>query len=86
MKNINRIIIEEINSFIRNNVRLLSEITIKDKYDKESRLGKTNLDYHTYAAICQLDPTYNSQTDKVGKYTNWLLAKVNKICKISEFR
>lgn len=53
---------------------LLNEITIHDKYTIEKENGKTNLDYHTYMVICQLDPTVRSHY-YAGKYCNWLLKK-----------
>lgn len=65
---------------INENKQLLSEVTIQQKYDIESKNGKTNLSFDEYRNICLTDPTYNRQKDIVGKYTNWLLAK----CKTPE--
>lgn len=58
----------------------LNEISLTDKYDIEKKNGKTNLDYHTYILICQLDPTVRHHY-YAGKYCNWLLQKfdVSKI-------
>ena len=58
--------------------RLLNEITIKDKFEKEQ--GKTKWSNpRDFQRICQSDPTYNREKDIVGKYTNWLLLRLNDL-------
>lgn len=51
----------------------LNEISIKDKYDMETKNGKNKLPFDLYCQLCELDPTTTPQ--KVGKYANWILAK-----------
>ena len=54
---------------------LLNEITIKDKWQKESNKWSGKLDAETFEYLCSLDPTTNP--NKVGRYANWILAKYN---------
>ena len=54
---------------------LLNEITIKDKWEKESNKWSGKLDAETFEYLCELDPTTNP--NKVGRYANWILAKYN---------
>ena len=54
---------------------LLNEITIKDKWQKESNKWQGKLDAETFEYLCSLDPTTNP--NKVGRYANWILAKYN---------
>ena len=54
---------------------ILNEISIKDKYEKETQAGKNRHDYDLFAKLCQIDPT--TTENKVGKYSNWLLQKYN---------
>ncbi len=56
-----------------NKLSLLTEISIKDKYEKESQMGKTKLSFEDFEFLCNLDPT--SKPNQVGKYANWILAK-----------
>lgn len=56
-----------------NKLSLLTEISIKDKYEKESQMGKTKLPFEDFEFLCNLDPT--SKPNQVGKYANWILAK-----------
>lgn len=58
--------------------RVLNEITIKNKFEKEQ--GKTKWQNpRDFQRICQSDPTYNREKDIVGKYTNWLLLRLNDL-------
>ena len=52
---------------------LLTEISIKDKFQKETQSNKNKLPFDVFEKLCYLDPT--TQGEKVGKYTNWILAK-----------
>ena len=54
---------------------LLNEISIKDKWQKESNKWQGNFDVETFEYLCSLDPTTNP--NKVGRYANWILAKYN---------
>ena len=54
---------------------ILNEISIKDKYQKETQTGKNRHPYDLFAQLCFLDPT--TTENKVGKYSNWLLQKYN---------
>ena len=54
---------------------LLTEISIKDKFQKETQIGKNKLQFDLFQQLCQLDPT--TTPNKVGKYSNWILAKYN---------
>ena len=54
---------------------LLTEISIQDKYQKETQLGKNKLPFDLFQQLCELDPT--TKPNKVGKYSNWILAKYN---------
>ena len=56
-----------------NKLSLLTEISIKDKYEKESQMGKTKLSFEDFEMLCNLDPT--TKSNQVGKYANWILAK-----------
>ena len=53
----------------------LNEISIKDKYQKETQTGKNRHPYDLFAQLCSLDPT--TTENKVGKYSNWILQKYN---------
>jgi hypothetical protein len=54
---------------------ILNEISIKDKYQKETQTGKNRHPYDLFAQLCLLDPT--TKENKVGKYSNWILQKYN---------
>ena len=61
---------------IRESVKqVLNEISINDKYNKETQNGKNTLPFETYQQLCELDPT--TTPNKVGKYANWILQKYN---------
>lgn len=65
--------------------RLLNEITIRDKFEKEKERTKwTNP--RDFQRICQSDPTYNREKDIVGKYTNWLLMRLNDLSDLERVR
>ena len=64
--------------------QLLNEISIRDKYQKEQ--GRTKWSADEFQLICQSDPTYNRDKDIVGKYTNWLLNKLNSIEQLQQVR
>ena len=64
--------------------QLLNEISIRDKYKKEQ--GRTKWNADDFQLICQSDPTYNMDKDIVGKYTNWLLNKLNSIEQLQQVR
>ena len=53
---------------------LLQEINVLDKFNLETKNGKTDLDFNTYWGICAIDPTFTNHN--VGKYGNWLLQHV----------
>ena len=64
---------------------LLNEITIRDKFEKEKERTKwTNP--RDFQHICQSDPTYNREKDIVGKYTNWLLIRLNDLSDLERVR
>jgi hypothetical protein len=52
---------------------LLNEISIEDKYQKER--DRLNIPFDIFRQLCNLDPT--TKPNKVGKYTNWIIAKYN---------
>ena len=54
---------------------ILNEISIKDKYEKETQTGKNRHPYDLFTKLCSLDPT--TTENKVGKYSNWILQKYN---------
>jgi len=54
---------------------ILNEISVKDKYQKETQTGKNKHPYNMFTQLCFLDPT--TTENKVGKYSNWLLQKYN---------
>ena len=56
--------------------QFINEITIKDKYEKETQMGKNKLPYDVFEFVCNIDPT--TKPNKVGKFANWLLAKYNE--------
>ena len=56
--------------------QFINEITIKDKYKKETQMGKNKLPYDVFEFVCNIDPT--TKPNKVGKFANWLLAKYNE--------
>lgn len=55
----------------------LNEITIQQKYEKEKE--RTKWDGREFDMICKADPTYNQTNGNVGKYTNWLLSRLESI-------
>ena len=57
-------------------MQLINEITIKDKYEKETQVGKNKLPYDVFEFVCNIDPT--TKPNKVGKFANWLLAKYDE--------
>ena len=64
---------------------VLNEITVRDKYEKEKKHTKwTNP--RDFQRICQSDPTYNKEKDIVGKYTNWLLLRLNNLSDLERIR
>ena len=69
-------LMESIDPTYRN--RLINEISIPDKYNKEKEknnyIGK-GIDFDTFENLCNIDPT--TKQNKVGKYCNWLIAKYN---------
>ena len=65
--------------------RLLNEITIKDKFEKEREHTKWS-NPRDFQRICQSDPTYNMDKDIVGKYTNWLLLRLNDLSDLERVR
>ena len=65
--------------------QLLTEITIKDKYEKEKERTKWQ-NPRDFQRICQSDPTYNREKDIVGKYTNWLLLRLNDLSDLERVR
>ena len=54
---------------------ILNEISIKDKYQIETQIGKNRHPYDLFTQLCFLDPT--TTENKVGKYSNWILHKYN---------
>ena len=54
---------------------ILNEISIKDKYQRETQTGKNRYPYDLFAQLCSLDPT--TTENKVGRYSNWILQKYN---------
>ena len=64
--------------------QLLNEISIRDKYQKEQNRTRWSAD--EFRLICQSDPTYNMDKDIVGKYTNWLLNKLQNIEQLQQLR
>ena len=78
MKNIYKVIslMERMNNIDKYGYSsLLTEISIKDKFQKETQIGKNKLQFDLFQQLCQLDPT--TTPNKVGKYSNWILAKYN---------
>ena len=63
---------------------LLNEISIKQKYDKETQMGKNKLPFELFRKLCEIDPT--TTPNKVGKYANWVLAKYNENANMDELR
>lgn len=52
---------------------IINEITIQDKFNKETENGKNKLPFEIFDKLCRLDPTLRG--DNVGKFTNWILSK-----------
>lgn len=52
---------------------IINEITIQDKFNKETENGKNKLPFDVFDKLCRLDPTLRG--DNVGKFTNWILSK-----------
>ena len=52
---------------------IINEISIKDKFNKETENGKNKLPFDVFDKLCRLDPTLRG--DNVGKFTNWILSK-----------
>lgn len=52
---------------------IINEITIQDKFNKETENGKNKLPFEVFDKLCRLDPTLRG--DNVGKFTNWILSK-----------
>ena len=67
-----------------NKLSLLTEISIKDKYEKESQMGKTKLSFEDFEMLCNLDPT--TKSNQVGKYANWILAKYVPNANLNELK
>lgn len=65
--------INEIRKYIELSRGLLKEISIKQKYDLETRNGKNHLPWETYEQLCNIDPT--KKGENAGKLTNWILQK-----------
>jgi hypothetical protein len=63
---------------------ILNEISVKDKYEKETQAGKNRHPYDLFTKLCFLDPT--TTENKVGKYSNWLLQKYNPDTDINVLR
>ena len=63
---------------------ILNEISIKDKYQKETQTGKNRHPYDLFTQLCFLDPT--TTENKVGKYSNWILQKYNPDTDINALR
>ena len=79
-KRIKQIVNETINKVILENYKnkkysIINEITIKDKWDKETNRWNGKLNSQTFDYLCKLDPT--TKPNKVGRYANWILAKYN---------
>jgi hypothetical protein len=69
--------INDLKQIVLNEMKvILNEISIKDKYDKEIKIGKTNLPFDIYQCLCNLDPT--TKPNQVGKYANWIIAKYDE--------
>ena len=77
--------VNELKNIVLNEVKtILNEISIKDKYEKESQVGKTNLPFDIYQFLCNLDPT--TKSNQVGKYANWIIAKYDENAYWDELR
>lgn len=63
---------------------ILNEISIRDKYQKETQAGKNRHPYDLFTKLCSLDPT--TTENKVGKYSNWILQKYNPDTDINVLR
>ena len=84
-QNTNNMTLNELKHIIKESIkRQLNEISIGDKYKKEQ--GRTKWNADEFQLICQSDPTYNRDKDIVGKYTNWLLNKLQNIEQLQQVR
>ena len=71
-------------SKIVNYISKLNEITIADKYELEKSKGKTKMSFDLFDKLCKLDPT--TTQNKVGKLSNWILAKYNPNTNLDDLR
>ena len=63
---------------------ILNEISIRDKYEKETQTGKNRHSYDLFTKLCFLDPT--TTENKVGKYSNWILQRYNPNTDVNALR
>lgn len=61
--------------FLNNLRKIILEITSADAY--KQYYSAENISKDEFEKIVNLDPTYNSERDIMGKYTKWLLKKNN---------
>ena len=69
---------------LTNVINKLNEISIADKYELEKSKGKTQLSFDLFDKLCKLDPT--TTQNKVGKLSNWILAKYNPNVNLDDLR
>ena len=74
-----------LHNLIKESIRqVLNEISINDKYNKETQNGKNTLPFDTFQQLCELDPT--TTLNRVGKYANWILQKYNQNANFESLR